>query len=57
MLDLIPHLLTAKVAMLAQLDVNGFLLGDTFLTALANFISSLIFQLFSVFLYGSTTVA
>jgi len=42
------------MAVLAQLDVDGFLRSDTFLSALAQFISSIIVQVLNLLLFGGT---
>ena len=55
LLPLISDIMPDGVAVLANLDINGFLTSQSFLTQLASAISAFLLSLFSIFLGGGAT--
>lgn len=51
-LPMISQMLPNGIGVLAGIDVDGFLTGTSFLTALASAISAFILSLFNIFLGG-----
>jgi hypothetical protein len=54
---MISSIVPDGVAALANLDINGFLTGQSFLTQLATAISAFLLSLFSLFLGGGSMTA
>jgi hypothetical protein len=48
----IDALLSGRIAFLGQLDIDGFLLSQQFLSSLAQFISTLVLQILNLLLFG-----
>lgn len=51
---ILAGLLPLAGAVVASLDIDGFLVGNTFLSAVATFISTIIVQLFTVLFFGGS---
>ncbi len=56
-LPMISSVIPDGVAVLANLDIDGFLTSQSFLTQLASAISAFLLSLFSLFIGGGTTGA
>ncbi|HNO78510.1 MAG TPA: hypothetical protein PKN33_10660 [Phycisphaerae bacterium] len=54
LMHLFTDMVPANMAVLANLDINGFLTSQSFLTQLASAISAFLLSLFSIFLGGGT---
>ncbi|HRX86561.1 MAG TPA: hypothetical protein P5572_16180 [Phycisphaerae bacterium] len=51
---LLSGLMPLTGALLAQLDLSGFVFGNTFLSAIATFLSTIVLQILNVLLYGGS---
>jgi hypothetical protein len=51
---LFAALAPSGAAILAQLDIDGFVMSQQFLSALAQFFSGIVLQLLSFFLFGGS---